>query len=325
MTNTLKIVSFTSIWLLFWVVSLQLAWPTSGVSLIFCDVGQGDAILLTSGYTQVLIDAGPDSKILECLQRSIPAWDNHLELLVVTHLHTDHFGGVESVLGRWSVGKIWLSNLGNAQTKEFIAFSTAIRAASLQGTAIELPFLGRREVLQGGTELIVIGPPSLGESSQLSAANTQQNELSETILLDTFDSDADEEESQNDLSIVLFIRYNNSTALLMGDLEKQGEEALLERGLISDVDLIKVGHHGSKTSSSASFLARASPEIAVVSVGKNNQYKHPSPEVMMRYDVLGVTTYQTDRYGSIRFSASDSAWKLVNFKRKNSPLEKSTI
>lgn len=295
-----------------WVLVLTLYWPDLVPRLIVCDVGQGDGIILSSGFTQVLIDTGPDDSILQCLQHFVPVWDTHIELVVITHMHADHYGGFAGMLKMRTVGRIWFSDLEGESSKEFTAFREAVIDAQRQGTRLELPFLGRREVFQGGTELAVVGPLSLEGVTDNRGITTLKETTSETILSDTFPTAAEKEQSQNDRSIVLFIRFQESTMLLTGDMSETGEQALIRRGLIDDVDALKVGHHGSKTSSSASFLARASPEIAVISVGKNNQYKHPSPEVMMRFDTLGAKTYRTDEYGSIQLLPSGNAWRIVS-------------
>lgn len=127
--------------------------------------------------------------------------------------------------------------------------------------------------------------------------------IAETELWASSEQDPATDDSSNDGSIVLFLRYGRLTTLLTGDLEENGELALLRNGLIVKTDVLKVGHHGSKTSTTVDLLRRLRPEISVISSGVNNSYNHPSPEVTSRLRMFGTNVYRTDKLGTIRFAS----------------------
>ncbi len=139
---------------------------------------------------------------------------------------------------------------------------------------------------------------------------TQKSDKCETHLQDITGTNIMTDISSNDGSIVLFARYKQVTLLLMGDLETTGELTLSCLGLLEPMTIVKVGHHGSKSSSSMEFVSQTQPEYAVISVGKNNRFGHPSPEVVSRYDLFRSVLLRTDLMGSIELlSDGGRVWR----------------
>ncbi len=285
--------------------------PDKKVHLVFCDVGEGDAILLSYGYHQVLIDGGKDEKVLSCLEEKIPFWDHNLDLVVATHMDADHIGGLSAVLSRYSTEAI-LTNPSFKKTAVFNAFETAVlRETNFNGekTPSFTSFLGEQFILANVIKMTVVSPQeSLVQESVENWSNTEtmlSAVLAEKRLKKSFD------EEENNLSIGILVNIFNTKILLTGDMEKKSELAMLTRGMTKPIDILKVGHHGSKSSSAKQFLSILRPEVAVISVGKNNPYYHPSPQVLSTLSELGSRVYRTDLEGTIEFVIDKQRYKKV--------------
>ena len=295
-------------------------WPDEYVHIVFCDVGQGDSLLIYQGFSQILIDSGPDTTVLSCLNSHLPFWDRKIELVVATHYDSDHIGGLESVFDFYDIASV-LTLPFASDTNNFETLKEALEESTKQGLIIEKPFLGQTMRFSSGVMLTVVSHLSsdrenmqflqeklallgagemntLINTSQFAAGNEVKNSvLTEKGLSDSFFRDETSGESKNDLSIALLLTYHNTKILLTGDMEKKGEEAMEAQGLTSQVNILKVGHHGSKSSSDPGFIKELRPEFAVVSVGKNNKYDHPSTETLEILSLLGVRIMRTDQLG----------------------------
>ena len=281
-------------------------WPMGQLQVIFCDVGQGDATLVQYGNLQVLVDGGPDAKVLNCLGEHMPYFDRTIELVLASHQDSDHIGGLNSVFANYRVKQlVW--NGEAKETADFLAFNQAIQREKVEGMTTFVPVHGQRVKI--GTDLVLnylfprVAP--LPEINQTSPD-------CETHLQDISLLQSKQEYGSNNGSIVLFIEYKQVNILLMGDLEASGELTLNCLDLLDPTSIVKVGHHGSKSSSSQVFVDKTQPEFAILSVGKNNRYGHPVPEVMSRYDAVGSIILRTDLLGSIVL-LSDGArvWRKI--------------
>ncbi len=236
--------------------------------IVFLSVGQGDAILIRHGMTEVLIDAGADGKLLlSRLGRHIPFWDRTIETVIATHSDRDHIGGFSSVFRSYRV----LSALTNGYedgTESEKLFFDAIRDEGIS-----------RQPIRAGTEIIL---PGNGGTFVVEHPSPYGPPLSD--------------KESNDGSIILRFVYGESTVLFTGDLPH--EESFLPQE--QPVDILKVAHHGSRFSSSDAFLDMIHPKEAIVSVGKN-RYGHPAPAVMSRLMSRGVSTHRTDMEGDVVF------------------------
>ena len=232
------------------------------------DVGQGDAILVeTPDGVQVLIDGGRDSGVLRALGAVLPVHDRSIDMVVATHPDADHVGGLVDVLERYTVGSILMTE----NTGESAAADAYERAVLREEAEVLYARRGHMFALGASTTMRVLFP----------------------------DTDPHGMES-NTASIVLQIVYGDSTFLLTGDSPKSIEEYLVlieGEQLVSDV--LKVGHHGSRTSTSELFLSHVLPTYAIISAGRDNQYGHPHVEVTDLLFNYGVETMSTAEAGTI--------------------------
>jgi len=238
----------------------------------FCDVGQGDAILLdTPERQQVLVDGGPDSSVLTCLTKALPLTDKDLDLVVVTHNHADHLRGVVEVLKHYQVKQLWISGAIHT-TDTYREFLELAKAKSIPTTVVVAGQTARYGLLEG----IVIYPfvEQRGESP----------------------------ENQHDATVVTYWTYGSQSLLLTGDAEMEHEEEMLQQNVLRPTTILKVGHHGSRTSSGEAFLNRTTPKIAVIQVGRRNRFGHPVPETLQRLESLAIPVLRNDNDGTIRFS-----------------------
>ncbi len=267
----------------FWLVLvLALVWaavfqlPDKNLHLVFCDVGQGDAILISYRAHQILIDGGPNNQVLSCLGNNLPFWDRTIEMVVATHPDADHITGLIDVVKRYSVEQFVLNSVG----KDSGVFREFRRVVEEEGVGVYFPEKGD-QIKFGSLNLAVLWPL------------TQEKVLGATMM----------EKEVNETSVVLQLSLGEFNVLLTGDISSP-TEAQLD---LSDVEVLKVAHHGSKFSTSEEFLKKVQPELAVISVGKNS-FGHPTKEVLGRLEALGITFLRTDQEGEIEVVSNGRKW-----------------
>ena len=278
--------------ILIWLVVLSI--PEKKLSLIACDVGQGDAILVTYGTTQVLYDGGPNNKVLECLARYMPFWDRTIEVVVMSHPQKDHFFGLIEVFRRYNVGEFMTSGLGSSsQEYQVLAGLVGGSGAKVVNNA------SRVELGDSKIYLDVVHPTAEF------LADSKVEESSGGTVLGSYTSNND----PNDFSVVVHLKYGEFDALLTGDIGPEVIDEILATGNITDVEYLKVPHHGSKNGLNSELLQASTPEIAVISVGKN-QWGHPHKEVLDLLKNAGVEVYRTDNLGDIVLTSDGKTWKV---------------
>lgn len=282
------------------------------VNVVFCDVGQGDATLITHKNIQILVDAGKDTKVLACLEENMPFWDRNIEFAVATHQDADHIGGFLEVFKHYKVEKI-MTNWSEKNTDDFKAFKNLLSSKKSNNTQKITSELGQTYQFGKLIDFKVISPLMFGacleflakETSDLNILNTRNKLNGETTLSDkkcqisSQDKGTGLEDDENFRSIVLLLHIGSVKILLMGDADINNELAMIHAGLIEDIDVLKVGHHGSKLSSGVVFLDKIRPELSVISSGKNNNYNHPHPEVIQRLKKINSRVLKTDTLGTI--------------------------
>lgn len=273
----------------FWALVAQS--PDNRVHLVFCDVGQGDATLISYKTTQILIDGGPNDKVLDCLAKNLPFTDRTIEMIVLTHPNADHYAGLTSVIKRYDISQFVINSLVE-DTAGFWEFRQAVLA---EGAPIYSPRSGD-ELKIDPLKLTVLWPESkLGDELVWNPKSSQASVLGAA----GFSGDL------NDTSITLELNYGNFKALFPGDLSSLSESDLP----LDDVNILKIAHHGSKYSTSADFLAAAKPELAVISVGKNS-YGHPARELLERLRAKDIKIQRTDETGEIKITSDGQSWKI---------------
>lgn len=267
--------------------------PGEKLRIVACNVGQGDGILIIKGQSQVLVDGGPSGeKILSCLGENVPFYDKQIELIVLTNTDYDHLNGLSNVIERYQVRQFVTAD-GVHESAALDKLRDRLVERGIVVIPVEqgdtLRILGQDEV-----ELKVLWPPVV-EEQYVAVFGDQVGETERKQILGVSAKRGD----LNERSVVLLLLEDNYRGLLMGDAGFQAESELVNSGLLVDVDYLKVGHHGSKYASSLEFLQMVKPEVAVISVGENNRYGHPTEETLTRLERVGAEVKRTDQEGVI--------------------------
>lgn len=306
MKKTILFFSITSFLLFFLYIRFSLF---ENAHIVFCDVGQGDAILISHKDTQLLIDTGPNDLVVQCLESQLAVWDSTIEFLILTHMDADHIGGAKNVLEHYFVNYIFM-NPSLKKSTDFEVLQSVVSRKQKSGTRVVSTFVGQQVIVSNMVTFEVVSPQV--DFPQVAAENTSS---SETTLSDSKakkEYDFLSKNSENDLSIGVKVTIGNISIFLSGDLEEKSEVAILRNSLLNRLDILKVGHHGSKSSSSDRFIEVLQPEVSVISSGKNNQYNHPNPQVIDILQKNRSNIFQTNASGTIVFeSDGQSFWQKL--------------
>ena len=238
----------------------------------FLDVGQGDAILIKSPYGQnILIDGGPDDRIIGELSSNLAFWDKKIDLVILTHPHDDHVAGLIDVIKRYKVEKILYTGVVH-NSPNYLAFLELVKARKIPIIIIDKP----KEI-------------KLGEDCEMQIIYPQESFLGKHV------------SNLNNSSIVMKLVYGENKFLFTGDAESEVEQELLEKNIDLHADVLKAGHHGSDTSSSEEFLKAVSPEFVVMQVGDDNDFGHPSRRIIKRLERMDSKILRNDLDGAIKF------------------------
>ena len=249
--------------------------------MTFLDVGQGDASLIdfTNGE-QMLVDCSQDSRILSALGRVMKFYDNEIDYLVVSHPDLDHYGGCEDVLRRFDVKHI----ITNGFDKDYDSAWRSFKQAILDEGA-EWKIIDKNWILDIGNSKINFLYPD------------------HSLAVDASVPESGKAANSNYTSIIFELVFKDKKVLFVGDAGEEEENYIVKKygstsspqvGADLDVDVLKVGHHGSYRSSSDAFLKLVTPQVAVISVGANNSYGHPSNRTLVRLERASSTIYRTD-------------------------------
>lgn len=315
--------------LLFFLWELLSKFPDKSIELIVCDVGQGDAILLQQGQFQLLIDTGPDEAVLSCLNRHLPFLDKKIDVLVLTHYDDDHIGGFASLTNSHQISTIFAPLTDEKQSKLFLELNQIFFDLIEQGTQLKQPILGQQMAYQefsldqSEPQLLLtfLTPANLEyeflQNLHFFQADSRLPETRLSAVKGENLANFSKIESTNNRSIALLLEYGHLKIFLSGDLEEEGELSIVGSDLLDQVDILKVAHHGSKTSSSEVFLSQVRPEIALISVGKNNQFNHPSPEVLDNLQGIFARIIRTDQSGDIKIRLLNDKFYILNPKNNS--------
>ena len=247
----------------------------------FMDVGQGDAILVQCGDASMLVDAGPaeaGQAVNRYLTQNLCL--TALDYVVATHEHDDHLYGMPDALAGLEVRRVYAP-----PSVPMTYWLTEV-----------LPRLARQDL-----QLL---KPAENETVPLGEATV------------TFLNTQSSAENPNDRSLVLLIRYGNTSALLTGDIEGDAETALVNSGAPLKADVLKVTHHGGNTSSSKIFLNAVDPDYAVISVGAGNRHGHPHAEPLRNFERKNITVYRTDLFGTVIGTSNGESWEFEVLKAR---------
>jgi len=270
--------------LIAWIIVFDLG-KVRFLEVIFFDVGQGDAIFIeTPSYHQILIDGGPDSTILEKLSKEMPFWDRSIDLIILTHPERDHLTGLIEVLEKYKVENILWTGIvrDTAEYKEW-----------------------KKLIEEEKAEIFI------AKAGQKISCLTWQIKQCDLEILQPFESlEGKEFKDSNNTSIISKLVFGKNSFLFTGDAYKDVEGKLINKEAEIDSDVLKVAHHGSKTSSSEEFIKAVSPEIAVISAGRENKYGHPNQEVLELLEKYGIRVLRTDKDGDIKIFSDGKEIKI---------------
>lgn len=261
-------------WYFFYIFSNQFFIPPGHLKITMLNIGQGDAILMQIGRTHfrtidVLVDAGPDHTVVYELGDALPPWNKTIEYAMATHEDADHIAGFAELVEYYAVEQ-WVISGREKDTNISDGFHAAMERSS-----------GQQQVVQRG-DVVEFG-----------------NDASFTVLNPTAVTHKD----INDDSIMGILQFSDFSMMLTGDGSILNEEDIIavagSQGIELDVNVLKAGHHGSKTSTSSEWLEATRPEIVLISAGIDNTFGHPHYRVIKDIQNIGATVFQTNRDGRI--------------------------
>jgi competence protein ComEC len=236
----------------------------------FLNIGQGDASFITSKRgARVLVDCGPDSKIIDQLESKLGFWARRIDIIIITHGDKDHYGGCRDVIEKYKVAKVMINGVFDSKNKDYQELLEFIQKQGIQ----ILPSIENTYI-------------TLGDSIELQLLNPQTNLWGQDI------------KDDNSESIVMLLRSAKNNVLLTGDSDEKAELTILQKYPQLNVDILKAGHHGSKTSTSDELLDAITPKQVIISAGFNNSYNHPHPDVIdklkkRKIEIQEVKNYMT--------------------------------
>lgn len=242
----------------------------STMEVHFIDAGQADAIFIRLPDGQIMqIDAGKNNTGDEITEYIKSQGIEKIDYLIGTHPHEDHIGGLDNVIKAFEIGEIYMPRVSSSKTPTTKTYEDVLMAIKDKGKAITAPHAG---------DIIVQG---------------------ENYKAEVFSPKREDYDDLNEYSIVIKITYGDAKFLFMGDAEALNEREIVDAGYDVNADVLKLGHHGSSTSSTEKFLKEVSPDYAVISCGKGNSYGHPHDEIVERCNNLNIKMLRTDNDGNI--------------------------
>ena len=253
----------------------------------FIDVGQGDAIFVDTPHLDMLVDGGPrgEGDTVVSYLRSLKV--TRIDIIIATHPHADHIGGLITVLTEYNetYAPVVVDSGLNATTATYDDYVLLIGNRTRRGAV-----RGETISLGAGVEVTILNP-----------------------------SYPHEFEDTNDISVVLWLQVYEVTFLLTGDSEESSESRILATGYGRASTVLKVGHHGSRTSTSSEYLDAVDPEVAVICVGAGNSYEHPHQETLDMLDAKEVKVYRTDLHGTVRVTTDGADYSVLTEKGSPEP------
>ncbi|MEA4960435.1 MAG: ComEC/Rec2 family competence protein [Lutispora sp.] len=253
-----------------------------GMKVHFIDVGQADSILIQSDEATMLIDGGNNADAEAVVDYIKSQNIKKLDYVIGTHPHEDHIGGLDAVIESFDIGAVYMPK-AMSTTK---TFEDVLKAISNKGLKVNTPIPGTNINL-GSAVFTILAPNS------------------------------ERYESTNNYSIVIKLTNGKNSFLFTGDAESISEKEMLAKGFDLYAEVLKVGHHGSTTSTTKEFLDMVNPRYAIISVGKDNQYGHPHKEILDRLRKKNIIVYRTDESGTI-IASSDG--ESITFSENTKPV-----
>lgn len=284
----MKAWKYTLIFLILILAAIIIAifqFPDNNLHIIACDVGQGDAILVIQGSTQILTDGGPDNKVLDCLGRHMPFWDHQIELVISTHSDADHSTGLVGVFKNYKVDKLLINPIDSGTQ----IYQALVSGVGGRGMDVINPTAGMK--LGIGLIYLDILSPTQQMFEKLSVINGDDM-LSKYLLKD----------ETNYYSIIYLLSYKNFKGIFPGDIPPEVSDMLAGNWTLGSVEYIKIPHHGSTNGITENLLKKVMPKIAVISVGVN-KWGLPKQEVLNLLTRYNAKILRTDKIGDVEIVA----------------------
>lgn len=251
--------------------------PLGELKVTYIDVGQADSILVECEDKNLLIDSGTNETGDNVIKYLKGEGITKIDYVIATHPHEDHIGGMANVIKGFDIGKFY-SPKASSNTKTFERMITELNDKGLKINVLKV-----------------------GKDPEINIPGTK---------IEIFSPGKDEYENLNNYSPIMKLTYGETTFLFTGDAEKEIEKEVLENKFDIKADVLKVGHHGSSTSTSIEFLKKVSPEYAIISVGKDNKYKHPNDSTIKNLNKNNVKVLRTDILGNITLKSDGNVIEL---------------
>jgi len=259
------------------------------LQVVFLDVGQGDSVLIRTPDNQnILIDGGPDSTVLYKIGKYLPFYNRTIDLMILTHPHSDHVAGLVRVLKRYKVKKILSTGVAHTSA-DYLKWLELIRGKNIEFIKV-----------------------SDSEKFKFVTGQTDGDNMILKVLYPFSDISQKKFEDLNTSSVIVKLIYGENSFLFTGDLPAEKEEELISANIDIKADVLKVGHHGSRDSSSVEFLKKVQPGYAVIQSGRDNKFGHPHRRVIRNLKKNGIKILRTDEEGDIVFSSNGQQLFLSN-------------
>ncbi len=265
----------------FFIFKIDLQSSNHELTFAMLDIGQGDAIFIQSPTgTQIMFDGGPIHKVLGPLSRVMPFYDKTIDAIVITNPDADHIGGFLDILKNYKVSTVFEPGTSNV-SKTYQNLENEIKKQNIKDVLVKR---GMRLDIGGGAYIDILFP-----DRDVSSWST------------------------NDGSIVARLVYGNTSVMLTGDATKMTEQIVMAENSPSKLksNILKVGHHGSHTSTSAEFIQEVAPAYALISDGKNNKYGHPHQETLDTLNNFGTKIFRTDLLGTIIINSDGEKFSFI--------------
>jgi competence protein ComEC len=266
------------------------------LEVVFLDVGQGDAILITTPEkVRILIDGGGGNVVSERLGEFVPVWIRRIDIVILTHAHADHIQGLLGIIEQYEVKEVWFYPV-EYRSPDYEYWLETVRER-LNSGQLKVRIVYRGMIFDfGKLQLKILWPLKPNNIENRGTRDTDFKNLP------GFDDNI------NNDSIVFLASFGEIDALFMGDAELEVEEILVRLGIVKrEIDILKAGHHCSRTATGEAFLGYLDVKVAICSLGKDNRFGHPHLETVERLEVEGARIYRTDEYGSLRFEIYDNS------------------
>ncbi len=273
--------------------------PDSRLHIVFCDVGQGDAVYIRAPNNQdMLIDGGPDDRVLGCLGKNMPFYDRTIDVVILTHPQKDHMQGLISVIQRYTVKHFVIGVEGNDTS----GYKLLVENLTKKNVPVVNLYTGDSFSL-GQVKFSVLWPEKNWVVSQLRSDLERAKGLTSSSPVLGIQTDTE----LNDFSYVLNLKYGTFNALFPGDGDSHIQRDIIRTNNLAKIDLLKFPHHGSKTGILPEFLDLLKPDLAIISVGRNS-YGHPTKVAIDMLRNRSIQLKRTDLEGEVEIVSDGKRW-----------------